>query len=419
MSYRLPYNKCQRIGGEASGARVGLTNIVNGYKWKTILGGGGKLSADRQKPVVVPAMVYLLGGLLIVLACVAWFVGRTEARPEHAVIATVDGEPVTEEEFRWALARERSGVIEQNNRMNGAVVDETFWLREADGMTLLETIKRRALDSVVRMKVQLQLAEQYGLMADGSFGGLLLEMKRENASRAKAIAAGLPVYGPTRFDQADFIDFYLARLTIELKDKLAETELGLTEERLKQHYGEIKDELFRLEGVTRFYAISAAYRIDGVIDDERKRTAASAIGEIRERLAAGEALTTLVDELGIGASEAGENSMLQAAENTFDALSARYYYRALPQLYELLANAPEPGFAGPILDDEANGQYMLPVVIDSKAGGYASYEERRDIVRQHYLESRYEEYVSRMSEEAHVVLMNEEYDRITMKERRG
>lgn len=376
--------------------------------------------ADKRKSAVVPAAAYCLGGLLIVLACVAWFVGRTDARPEQRVVAEVDGEPVTEVEFRRALSRERSGVIEQFKRTYGAVVDEAFWQRDYDGVTPLETVKRRALDTVARMKVQLRLAERHGLIADASYEGLLREMERENAARAKALAAGLPVYGPSRFEQADFVDFYLGRLTLELKDKLAESELDMTEERLKQHYQEVKDELFRQEGETRFYEISASYRIEGLQNEEGLREAASALNEIRARLAAGEAANTLVGELGNGgASEEGDGSVLQAAEKRFDAASARYYYRALPQLYELLADAPEPGFIAPIIDDAENGRYMLAVVIESEAGGYASFEEIKDRVRQLALESAYIEYVDKLAKEARIVTKGEVYEGMTLEQRRG
>lgn len=370
--------------------------------------------AYKRKSAVVLAATYVLGGLLILLACAAWFVGRTDARPEQSVVAEIDGEPVTEEEFRWALARERSGVIEHFKRTYGAVVDKAFWQREYEGVTPLETVKRRALDAVARMKVQLRLAERHGFIADASYEGLLLEMERENRARAKSLAAGLPVYGPSKFDQADFFDFYLGRLTVELKDKLAEAELAMTEEKLKRHYEEAKDELFRLEGETRFHAISASYRIDGMEDEARKREAASALDEIRARLAAGEAASDLVDELGNGASKHDDASLLQAAEESFDAASARYYYRALPQLYELLADAPEPGFVAPILDDMENGRYMLAVVIGSEAGGYASFEESKDKVRQLAMESAYVEYVDKLAKEAQIVMIGEMYEEMTL-----
>ncbi|MGO4548914.1 hypothetical protein AB4Z29_29400 [Paenibacillus sp. 2TAB23] len=369
---------------------------------------------EKRKSAVVLATAYILGGLLILLACVAWFVGRTDARPEQAVVAEIEGEPVTEEEFRWVLGRERSGVIEQFKRDHKVVVDKTFWQREYDGVTPLETVKRRALDSVARMKVLLQLAERQGIIEDASYEGLLLEMERENARRAKALAAGLPVYGPSRFDWSDFADFYIGRMTIELKDKLAETVLAMTEDRLKRHYEEIKEELFRLEGETRFYAISAPYRIDGVEDGERKREAASALGEIRARLAAGEAAGPLFDELGKETAKAGESSVLHAAEERFDAASARYYYKTLPPLYELLADAPKPGTVGPILDDEANGRYMLAVVIGSEAGGYAGFEESKDKVRQHALETVYAEYVDKLTKEARIVTIGRLYEGITL-----
>jgi hypothetical protein len=370
--------------------------------------------ADKRKSAVVLAAAYLLGGLLILLACAAWFVGRTEARPEQQIVAEVDGEPVTEEEFRWALARERSGVIEHFKRTYGAVVDQAFWHRDYDGATPLETVKQRTLDSIVRMKVQLRLAERHGIIADTSYEGLLLAMERENDSRAKSLAAGLPVYGPSRFDQADFVDFYLGRLTIELKDKLAGSQLDMTEERLKRHYEAVKDELFRLESETRFYALSVSYRIDGLENEERKRAAVTALAEIRARLGAGEAASALVDELGNGASVAGEGILPQAAEELFDAASARYYYRALPPLYELLADAPEPGFVSPILDDEANGRYLLAVVIGSEAGGYASFEESKERVRQLSLESAYVEYVDKLAKEARIVTNGEVYEGMTL-----
>ncbi|MCR2807587.1 hypothetical protein [Paenibacillus soyae] len=390
--------------------------------------------AGKRKSAVVMAAACCLGGLLVWFGYAAWHAERTDARPDNTVVAEVDGEPVTEEEFRWALGRERTAVIEQFKRKRGAVVDEEFWQREYDGATPLETVKKRAMDTAVRLKVQLRLAERYGLIADASYEGVLLEMERENVRMEEALAAGLPVYGPARFEADDFVDFYLGRLAVELKDRLLENELAVTDEKLKRHYEEVKGELFRQEGETRFYAFSAAYRRGGVEEKGLKREAAAAIEEASRRLAAGESVGAIAAEWNAG-ERSGEDSegasaaqggttgtpdiadagpLLQAAEESFDAESARYYYRALPPLYDLLARQPESGLIGPVIDDAANGRYVLAVVIGSKEGSYAGFEESKAIVRQHYAEFAYADYVNRLAKNARVVTVDEVYDDLTM-----
>lgn len=365
-------------------------------------------AADKRKSAVVLAVACCLGVLLAALAGLTWFDGWTEAKPDRSVVAEIDGEDVTEELFRWALARERWAVIEPFKQSPDAVVDESFWQHPNEGATPHETVKRRALDAVVRLKAQLRLAEEQGFIADGSFEGLLAERNRENARRANALKAGLPVYGPATFEADDFADFYLGRLTVELKEKLAEDELALTDRELRRHYDEVKDELFRLEGRARFSVVTASYRKDGVESEELKREAAAAIEAASRRLAAGEAATDIAGARDAGSlrSEDGESPALQTTEENFNADTARYYYRTLPQLYELLAAGPPAGTASPVMDDAYNGRYVLAVVIDSEAGGYADFEKSKAAVRQHALESAYTRYVDKLAENAKVITTN-------------
>lgn len=342
-------------------------------------------------------------GLLIAAAGAFGPSARTSVLSDGTTVANVNGEPIAAAELRRELNRQRSAVIDYFRRTYDADLDAGFWQTDFDGEVPAETARQWALEAAVRTKLQLMLAESFGIVPGVSRDELLEEMERENARRKEARKAGLPVYGPVRFDESEFYDFYLGRVTAELKEKLAEGELAATDEQLKRHYDRIKDELFRLEDSVTFRLLSVSYLKDGQrIDDELKRQAEEAARSARRRLERNEAIETIAREM----AEDRSGPVARVTEERFGGESARYYYKALPELYEWL-NDRASGRIGPVIDDGAQGRFVLAVAIEREEGGYRSFEEQKENVRRHEMDARFAEYLDRLADEADVTTVGE------------
>lgn len=338
---------------------------------------------------------------------------RPDGPAERETVAYVNGLPLAAAELRHSLKRQRAVVMDEFKRTYGVRGDAGFWHADNNGQSPAAMAKERALEEAVRTKLLLELAASHGLVPGASYEELLAEMERENERRQAALAAGQPIYGPVRFDEDGFADFYIGRIKAELPARLAGAELAVTDEQLRGYYERVKDDWFRLEDEVRFQLISVSYTADGRRGDATMiRAAESAAAGIGTRLETGESIEAIVteyeDETANGAVPA-----FNVSEERMDSITARYYYKALPQLYEwLLADGADAGAVSPVIDDPAEGRFVLAVVAGREVGGYRSFEEQRDNVLNSYLDAALSDYVDKLAAEAEVTVVAERYERI-------
>ncbi|WP_028612420.1 hypothetical protein [Paenibacillus harenae] len=338
----------------------------------------------------------------------------TGSASESAPIAEVNGDPVTAAQFNRLLGLQRAAVIDYFKRTHGADIDRQFWDTDFGGEVPAELAKERALKQAVKLKIQLQLVKSHGIVRGTSYDDLLSEMEEENARRSAALQAGRPVYGPVRFDENTFMDFYIGKVLIELKAKLSGKELAATEEQLLQHYESIKDGLFRLEDDVRYDMITASYLEDGVRVDSGKKEAAKVLMDAAKlRLEQGESANEAVQ----GLQDADMASDVQWTEERLTNETARMVSKSQPVLYDALAELTESGRVSPVIDDRAAGRYVLARLIEREPNGYRSFEEQKANVRSHYIDAKFEEYADQLIRDADVKLVEDNYNNVKIGER--
>jgi hypothetical protein len=356
-----------------------------------------KLSKSRKGTAAISAAA-------IIIAVIIGIVYMSSARafePAMATVAEVDGDPITVRELDRLIELQRASVIDYFKRTHGAEYNKNFWQTSYNGEVPAQLAKQRALQEAVRTKIILQLAKSRGMLRVASYEGLLAEMDRENLRRKAAAESDQPVYGPVQFDEGTFMEFYMSRLLIQLKERLSYDELAVTDEKLLQHYESVKDTLFRLEDNVRFYRISVSYLADGHrMDSGMKLKAKEMMDSVKQRLEEGGKVDAAVKDL----QDVYTGLNMQIGEERFDDVTARDYFKALPELFEALSSSLEAGQSSPVIDDRAAGQYVLAMIIGREANGYRSFEEQRDNVRKHYLDSSFNTYVNRLIERAEVII---------------
>ncbi|CAM5583475.1 peptidyl-prolyl cis-trans isomerase [Streptomyces aurantiogriseus] len=165
--------------------------------------------------------VALFTGVCIALAAlVVTTVTMLSHRTGEDEVASLDGHPVTRDELLFHMRRLAPTVqneLRNKYHLRGAI----DWNAKAGDKTALQRLETEALDEIWRDKTTLVLAKEQGLIDSVAHTDFLAEMAEENESRAKAIAAGRPVYGVAQFSPEEYYTHRLTELTTSLKKRLS------------------------------------------------------------------------------------------------------------------------------------------------------------------------------------------------------
>lgn len=350
---------------------------------------------------VLAALIY---GVVLISA-------SAQAPAEDAPIAQVNGDPITAAEFNRLLGLQRAVVIDYFKRTYGAEFGKQFWSADYGGEVPAAMAKEQALQEAVRQRIILNLAKAHGLIQGSSYRDVLAEMARENERRQAAVQAGRPIYGPVQFDENVFVDFYMNKVLIGLKEKLSGAGPAITDDELLRHYELIKDELFALENRVAFHYISVSYSGNGGSgDDGLRQQALEAMETVKLQLEQGRT----VDEA-VGALPGGGAALeLHVSEEQFSRETASNYYRTAPELYAVLTDEPQAGQISPVIHNGATRQYALAVIIETAPGGYKSFDDQKGNVRKAYIDAWFDDYLGKLVKEAKVTISEDRYSRITM-----
>ncbi len=318
------------------------------------------------------------------------------------IVAEVNGDPITAAEFNRVLGQQRASVIDYFKRTYGANFDEDFWHTDYNGEVPVDTARNWALEEAVKIKIQLNLAKSNGIIQGTSYTDLLTEMAKENERRRMALQAGEAVYGPTKFDESTFVEFYMSRLLIKLKERLSEKTLITTDEQLKQHYEKVKDALYRLEDNVRFYRISVSY-MEGELrgGSEQQQKAMDLLNAIKLDLEQGKEAYGAIKEH----QAANAAHEIQISEELFNNETARMYFKSQPELYAVLTEHTEADPVSTVINDYMEGQYVLARIIAREPNGYKRFEDQKGNIREHFNNALFEAYVSKLINEAELNIL--------------
>lgn len=114
-------------------------------------------------------------------------------------VATVNGEPISVEEFELAYCNKvRSDILMHYvGRVN--VNDPSFWRSSIDGQVPQDQAKAAALIEAAMVKLQFIVAKKLKVTAVLTYDALTSGLDFENASRRDAVARGDVVYGPIEY----------------------------------------------------------------------------------------------------------------------------------------------------------------------------------------------------------------------------
>lgn len=194
------------------------------------------------------AIISVIGILVVVLAlgCSIWYSYAT------SYIATVAGEKVTNEEYKFFLEKVKI-QMEEDAQLNDEASRQAFWDSKVEGVDAREVAKQRALDSCKEFKIQLLKAKEEGLFLndkdmkeiDNSITSLLSDMARFNQAAKNTdtkIMAAEDLFKETYGINIEEYKVILKDLRLIFKLVTEEQkEIAITEEDLENKYKENKD----------------------------------------------------------------------------------------------------------------------------------------------------------------------------------
>lgn len=366
---------------------------------------------ERASKVVTAFTCVVIAAVLIVGG--GWIYASDGLASDSTTVAKVNGDPITVAEFKRALGLQRAAVIDYFKQTYGAELHEDFWHTEMGGETPADKARALALEEAVKIKMILRLAESQEIVQGSSYDEVLAAMKKENERRSVAVQAGQPIYGPVRFDESTFVEFYLSTILIELKEKLTDHELAVSDAQLRQHYESIKDELFMLADTLRFYHVSASYMVDGRFDSGMKQKAKSLMDAVKQQLEQGESLDAAIQRPPHDDDYDDEIEIVYSEEHVTHE-TARTYFKSQTKLYAALTELTDRQRISPVIDDRAAGRYVLAVMLERTSNGYSSFEEQYGNVRKHYLDTIFDAYLKQRVEEAEVKIVQDVYSQIVV-----
>lgn len=167
--------------------------------------------------------LFTLCCILMTSSCAPTVPPQESEGPTEAALLTIDGYPLSAEEFDFFLQEQRALTAAQFGRDFGAVVDAGFWTRSYDGLTPTDYAKERALQAATEAKVIQIMLFELDILEDISFASIQDQMNAENADREEKLRQNEVVYGLTRYDFPTFYRYTCAQQLSELRSYYEKT----------------------------------------------------------------------------------------------------------------------------------------------------------------------------------------------------
>ncbi len=155
---------------------------------------------------------------------------------------TINNDSVSKDELEFYMKASRSDVILRFTSDTLSNADKDFWETEQNGITPAEYLLEIAVENLKNDRALFAECEERGLCEKLSYEKIIKQMNAENATRAKKLKNGEPVYGVTEYTVVSYYDYLKSNLQIALREKL-ENEGIIKEDdvKLKQYYNQIKN----------------------------------------------------------------------------------------------------------------------------------------------------------------------------------
>lgn len=204
---------------------------------------------------------------------IAIWIGLTLAATATAnPVGTINGHPVSEQEYRVFAEQEKPMVISYFIRTHGAVQSPSFWNTAWGGEAPTAVLAERVVRKIARTRIIQELGIEHGIgQTVKSYDDFMAELQEVNAQRRKWVDEGRVIYGPVQYKPDFYCQMQLDQIFSAVSKKLenapeadrlvSDTEARAYYQRNKEHYAkgmEITYELARPNTVPQTNVIHTA-----------------------------------------------------------------------------------------------------------------------------------------------------------------
>lgn len=352
----------------------------------------------KEKKASVGFILVTLAIVVVTITSVTFVALRSLSKNslEKSYIATVNGDPVSIEEFRHMSGNIKASVFDYFSKKYGVQDSEKFWSSSYGGEVPIELVKKKALEECIKLRVQYALAKREGIVEDTTYKAFLKSLDEENARRREAVAKKQVVYGPVQYDADTYLKYVLGNISTHLKEKLKEKQLKPEEYQLRQYYETNKDKYFKTGKSVKIQVVSVGFvGMNRDVDEGKKQEAYKKIQEAKKRSDNGEGFEGLMKMY----NNKGEQRIYEIIEddrrtNVGENLRKIAFELKDGQVSEIINNV---------------STFDIVRCIEKKDEIYQRFEEVKDTVKASYIDWRYCEFINQLVKDAQVSINEEAY----------
>lgn len=186
---------------------------------------------------------------------------------ENITVLTVDGEPVSKDEFLSFMDSEKAKVYSYYAQRYNASDSMDFWKKSFGDEIPINTLKEETIKKVIRRKTEQILFKKNKLNDDISFGSFRERLKVENKRRLQAVNKGEAIYGPVQYEEAVYLDVLHGNYIEEIKNKNILIELSVDDNEIEEYYEKNKKLIFEEQDIKPIEDVRQ--QIKSIIVDEK------------------------------------------------------------------------------------------------------------------------------------------------------
>jgi hypothetical protein len=162
----------------------------------------------------------------------------TNAEP----VLFVNNEPVGPDEFVWFMRQERAAVFQFFQAGFNHDSATNFWDRQFSNTTPRILLRERTVKRIVQAKVEQILFRELGLVEEIGYAPFLKQLEEFNRERESAAQQGEVVYGPVRYTQLQYYEYWMANLRIRATEQLTQNRWDVSNGKVKTFFEENKEQ---------------------------------------------------------------------------------------------------------------------------------------------------------------------------------
>lgn len=334
--------------------------------------------------------VLIIGLVVVVIGLVGFTYGLTSGKEEvnkQNQMLSINGIDISEEEFKLFLQDEKAATAAYFYQKYGAEDSIDYWDEEYEGEIPIDFARKNAIEKLVRLKVEQELAVESGFLESPVFEKIEKELKKEDS-----------IYGVESLSLYQQYMLYHSKVLIDTLTKFKKDFSGLQEEDLQKHYDDHQFTMFKEADEVRTTQIEVVLTnndlkdqfLAGIITDLQND---SSINELEEKYKEQYGFTVQEKEYGLQEGK-DENSS---------------------QLEMQLANEAYTLRVGEVSEPVQYGeQYFIIMVKERNEGGIKDYEEVRGNIENILMEEEFNKVIEDNIQNSQIILNKQKLSDIQM-----